>query len=233
VSGRASLWASIAAAAAIATLLCAVPWALTDAWGRPLGPRWLAAGGVTLTTATIATGMATLLAALVAAASRRWPAILRLADAGLWVPPLVVQLAIVAAAPPGSDRTLWLRVALVLTLWPGIARRLADDLAAATTDPAAETAAMLGIAPLTRWREHVWPAIAPNLAAVVGMTLTTAMLSEIALAFLGLGPNPPAASWGTLAAEARARGDATLLWATLAPIAGISVLMAWWTDDAL
>jgi peptide/nickel transport system permease protein len=167
----------------------------------------------------------------VAAASRRWPVVLRLADAGLWVPPLVVQLAIVASAPAGTDRTPWLRVALALTLWPGIARRVADDLARAARDPAHETAMMLGLSLRTRWREHLGPAVARNVIPLLSMTFTSAMLAEIALAFLGLGPTPPAASWGTLAAEARSRGDAALLWATLAPIGAISVVLAWSTDE--
>ncbi len=223
-------WVTFTALAVAAII--GLPWTLTDAWGRPLGPRWLSAGATTLTTASIATVTAGALGVAVAALSRRWFGALRIADAGLWVPPLVVQLAIVASAPAGEDRTPWLYTALAVTLWPGIARRVADDLARAIHDPAHETAVMLGLDRITRWREHLAPAIAPNLAAVLGMTFTSAMLAEIALAFLGLGPSPPAASWGTLAAEARSRGDAALLWATLAPIGAVSVTLAWATDDA-
>ncbi|MFM2160770.1 MAG: hypothetical protein RLZZ383_282, partial [Pseudomonadota bacterium] len=103
----AAVWLAIASTVA----LIAWPWTLSDAWGRPLGPRWVAAGASTIATATIATTVAATLGLGVAAASRRWPVVLRLADAGLWVPPLVVQLAIVASAAAGADRTPWLRAA--------------------------------------------------------------------------------------------------------------------------
>jgi peptide/nickel transport system permease protein len=61
---------------------------------------------------------------------------------------------------------------------------------------------MLGI---SRWRlivRHMIPNIAPLLVSVGVLQFANAVLAEAALGFLGLGVQPPTATWGNMMGEA-------------------------------
>jgi peptide/nickel transport system permease protein/oligopeptide transport system permease protein len=48
---------------------------------------------------------------------------------------------------------------------------------------------------------HVVPNCLPPLIVLVTLNLGTAILSEAALSFLGIGINPPAAAWGAMVSD--------------------------------
>jgi ABC-type dipeptide/oligopeptide/nickel transport system permease subunit len=49
--------------------------------------------------------------------------------------------------------------------------------------------------------KHVVPNCLPPLIVLVTLNLGTAILSEAALSFLGIGINPPAAAWGAMVSD--------------------------------
>ena len=50
---------------------------------------------------------------------------------------------------------------------------------------------------------HVLPNVSPPLLVQTTVSLSTAILTEAALSFLGLGTQPPVASWGLMLSAAR------------------------------
>jgi len=70
----------------------------------------------------------------------------------------------------------------------------------------------------------VLPAAAAPLIVEVTLRLAYGILAEASLSFLGLGTQPPAASWGLMVAEGR-RFLSLSPWATVAPGLAIMVVV--------
>jgi len=94
-------------------------------------------------------------------------------------------------------------VVLGLTGWMPIARLVHAETRSQLARPYVESARALGAGPVRVLLQHALPhALAPTLAAAtlgVGQAITL----EAGLSFLGLGVQPPAASWGTMIASGR------------------------------
>jgi peptide/nickel transport system permease protein len=57
---------------------------------------------------------------------------------------------------------------------------------------------VLGAGPWWIVRKHVLPIVAPTLLTIASVNLAMVMLIESSLSFIGLGIQPPAASWGNM-----------------------------------
>jgi peptide/nickel transport system permease protein len=127
-------------------------------------------------------------------------ALMALTDALLAVPRLVLLLLCAALWGPGLTMVV---LVLAATGWMGVARLTRTEVIAARGRPWAEAARALG-APATRtlWR-HVLPnALGPAIVATA-LGVGSAIMLESGLSFLGLGIQPPAASWGNMIAAGR------------------------------
>jgi peptide/nickel transport system permease protein len=51
--------------------------------------------------------------------------------------------------------------------------------------------------------QHVLPNILPPIVVITTVTVSTLILAEAALSFLGVGVQPPTPAWGTMLAEGR------------------------------
>lgn len=126
--------------------------------------------------------------------------LLGLTDFALGVPRVVLLLLLAALWNPGA-----LQVILVLgaTGWMPIARLVHADTRAQLARPYVQGAVALGAGRTRIMLRHVLPhALTPILAAVT-LGIGNAITLEAGLSFLGLGVQPPAASWGTLIASGR------------------------------
>jgi peptide/nickel transport system permease protein len=77
------------------------------------------------------------------------------------------------------------------------------ELARALSLPFVEAARGVGA---SRWRlvaRHALPHAIPQLAVAAAITFSSAVLSELALTFLGFGTPPPTPSWGELLRQAQ------------------------------
>lgn len=126
--------------------------------------------------------------------------LMRLIDAGLAIPRVVILAAAVAVL--GALPLPLLVVLLAGTGWFGIARLVRTDVRTLREAEYIEAARAQGVPPLRLVRRHLLPAVLPTVlvAGVLAVAQTAAL--EAALSFLGLGVQPPAASWGTLLADA-------------------------------
>ena len=196
----------------------------TDRLGRDLLARTLLAGRVSLAVGVTGALLAGALGVAVGAVAgwRRGPAdraLMALTDALLAIPRLVLLLLCVALWEPSLSTVV---IVLAATGWMGVARLTRAEVIAARGRPYVDAARALG-APSRRtlWR-HVLPnALGPAIVATT-MGVGSAIMLEAGLSFLGLGVQPPAASWGNMIAAGR-DVVVTAPWVSLVP--GLAVVM--------
>jgi ABC-type dipeptide/oligopeptide/nickel transport system permease subunit len=119
--------------------------------------------------------------------------IMRITDAFLCFPPLIFILAMSAALGPGLQNVM---LSFALFGWTGFARITRGQVLQIRELPFIEAARAIGMSPYRIMRRHILPnAVAPILVAIT-ITVGTAILIESGVSFLGLGVQPPTASWG-------------------------------------
>jgi peptide/nickel transport system permease protein len=125
---------------------------------------------------------------------------MRVMDVLLSMPPLIMAIAITAVLGPSLTNVM---VAVGLVYTPTFARVARGPTLAVVQRPYIEAARALG-APATRIvLRHVLPNVAAPLLVQSTVSLSTAILTEAALSFLGLGTQPPTASWGLMLSASR------------------------------
>jgi peptide/nickel transport system permease protein len=145
--------------------------------------------------------------------------LLAITDFALGVPRVVLLLLLAALWPPSALQVI---AVLGVTGWMPIARLVYADVRAQLGRPYVSGAEALGVGRLRLLAEHIVPHIAPPVLAAVTLGIGNAITLEAGLSFLGLGVQPPAASWGSLIASGR---DTVVNapWVGLAP--GIALVM--------
>lgn len=127
--------------------------------------------------------------------------IMRLVDAFMALPSLVLALVLATITGPGLAG---ITVALCLTGWTEYARVIRGDTLALKEKEFIKGAKVFGFSDLYILMHHVIPnALAP---IIVLATLSTGfvILLVAAFSFIGLGAQPPEADWGTMLNEGRA-----------------------------
>src|SRR5213080_3074554 len=121
--------------------------------------------------------------------------VMRAMDAVLSFPPLVLALALGAVLGAGLVGVL---IALGVVYTPTFARLMRGQVLAIIARDFVEAARALG-APGWRiaWR-HVVPNAINPIIVQASLSVAFAILAEAALSFLGLGIQPPQASWGSM-----------------------------------
>jgi peptide/nickel transport system permease protein len=110
-------------------------------------------------------------------------------------PSLVLAILFVAMLGP-SARNVTIAVAFVLI--PGtnrVARSVALSLRA---QPFVEAATAIGASPARVMLRHMVPGLVAPMTIVAAAAVASAIVTEASLSFLGLGPPPPAATWGQM-----------------------------------
>jgi len=142
----------------------------------------------------------------------RWDfVIMRLVDAWLTIPPLLLVLLIVAFVPP---RVWVLIMVLSLFSWAGGARILRSQALEMQKEPYVEAAVALGGSPVHLARRHFLPGLYPLIILCFLVQTRRAILMESSLAFLGLA-DPQHKSWGMMiqyGMKFMALGDYWLWW---------------------
>jgi ABC-type dipeptide/oligopeptide/nickel transport system permease subunit len=172
----------------------------TDELGRDLVTRLLYGGRTSLGMAALATVIAMVLGSIwgfTAAFKRGWlgEILMRSADLTLGMPVILLGLVLVAAF--GSS-ILSLVLILGILFAPATARLARSALLSELESDYYLAAISVGAPP---WRivfEQLLPNTMPVLLARGSIVAADAIFIEASLSFLGLGVQPPAASWGTL-----------------------------------
>jgi peptide/nickel transport system permease protein len=132
-------------------------------------------------------------------------------------------LAIVIAGLLGPSRTNAM-VAIGVVYAPAFARVVRGSTLSVLSLPYVEAARSLGISDLRIVVRHLLPNILAPLIVLTTVYLSTAILTEAALSFLGLGTQPPEPSWGGMLNASRSYMERAP-WLAVAPGLAIMVVV--------
>jgi peptide/nickel transport system permease protein len=122
-------------------------------------------------------------------------AIMRLTDALLSVPPLVLALAVAGILGPGTRNII---IALVVMMVPGLIRIVRGQALAAREETYIDASRSIGTPPRVIVVRRVLPHVVSPLLVQISIVLGTILVVEASLSYLGLGDPPPDASWGAM-----------------------------------
>jgi len=176
----------------------AAHWFGTDNLGRDLLSRTIYGARVSLLFGIGSTALSAALGVavgLIAGFRGGWidGLIMRVTDAFLCFPPLIFILATSAALGPGLHNVV---LAFMLFGWTGFARIIRGQVLLVRELPYVEAARASGLTPRRIMLAHVLPNTLAPLIVAVTITVGLAILLESGVSFLGLGVQPPTASWG-------------------------------------
>ena len=180
-------------------------WLGTDQFGRDLLSRLLYGARVSMAVSIAAVGMATLIGGAIGLCAGYFGGridllLMRGVDVLMAFPTLLLALAVVATFG-GNTRNLILAVTLAYI--PIFSRVIRGSALSVKQNDFVEASRALG----ARDGRIILRAVLPNVLAPIivqaTFNLSTAIMIEAALSFLGLGVQPPAPSWGSMLSEAR------------------------------
>jgi peptide/nickel transport system permease protein len=180
-------------------------WLGTDQFGRDLLSRLLYGARVSMSVSIAAVGMATLIGGAIGLCAGYFGGrvdllLMRGVDVLMAFPTLLLALAVVATFG-GNTRNLILAVTLAYI--PIFSRVVRGSALSVKQNDFVEASRALG----ARDGRIILRAVLPNVLAPIivqaTFNLSTAIMIEAALSFLGLGVQPPAPSWGGMLSEAR------------------------------
>ena len=197
----------------------------TDELGRDVLARIIHGSQVSLQVGAIAVGIAlvagTTLGLLAGYHRGIVDAILmRVVDLMFALPGLVFAIVIAGLLGP-SRRNAMIAIGIVIT--PAFARVVRGAVLEVMGYPYIESTRALGAGGLRVMWRHLLPNIIAPLTVLVTVYLGTAILAEAGLSFLGLGTQPPEASWGGMLNTARSYID--LAW-WLSVFPGLAIMLA-------
>ena len=202
----------------------------TDHLGRDVFARVVAGAGTSLTIASVSTLIALaigLLIGLVAGYAGGWldNALMRLVDLVLSFPFLLLAILLAAllreAGLASSSAPVY--VTLGIVGWTTMARVIRGKAMTLARGEFVTAARALGATPTRIVMRHILPNVVGVVVVVTALGFAQNLLAESVLSYLGLGPPPPAPTWGRMLFEGRVYYR-TAPWLVIAP--GTAILLA-------
>ena len=197
----------------------------TDLLGRDLLSRLLYGARTSLVIGIVANGAAVLIGALVGVTAgffRGWvgAALMGFTDLMMAFPALLLAIVLAAIFQP----SLWI-VALVIAMvnWVQVARVIYTETTALTEREFVQATRAMGASNGRILGRHVLPHLLPTMIVWGTLGISTTVLLEATLSFLGIGVQPPTASWGNIIYENQTYFQ-TAPWLVFIPGAAIVLL---------
>ena len=183
----------------------AVHWLGTDGTGRDILARVLYGGRVSLSVGLVAVSVSAAIGIAVGATAGYFGGkadflLSGLIDMVLTFPRLVLIIAFVAVVGPGLFNTM---LVIGLLSWPAIARLTRGEVLALRAREFVLAARALGTPHRRVITRHILPNVLDPILVAITLDVATVILLEASLSFLGLGAQPPTASWGNMLRDAR------------------------------
>jgi peptide/nickel transport system permease protein len=177
----------------------------TDRTGRDTFARTLYAGRVSLSVGIVAVAISlligTTLGAIAGFKGGIWDAvIMRTTDVIMTFPSIVIILTVAAITGPGLGKTMLL---IGLLNWPVACRLVRARFLLLREQDFVIAAETLGASEARIIFRHAFPNVIDVLIVYSTLGMAGAILLEAGLSFLGLGVQPPTASWGNMLNVAR------------------------------
>jgi peptide/nickel transport system permease protein len=125
-------------------------------------------------------------------------AIMRFTDALLAFPTLLLALAIMATLGAGLVNVM---IAVGLSSMPRFTRVMQAEVLSLRSRDYVVAARAVGAATPTILVRHILPNAMSSVLVLSTLSISTAILAEATLSFLGLGPRPPTATWGSMISD--------------------------------
>lgn len=175
-------------------------WLGTDQIGRDVFSRIVAGTQVSLLAALEATGIGVLIAVPVGLVSGYVGgavdrAIMTVNDATMSLPALILAIAVVGVLGPGLSHAM---IAIGIVFAPRLLRLVRASVIDIRQETFIEASSTIGSSAFRILGRHVLPNILSPLIVATSLFMAFAMLAEAGLSFLGLGVQPPQASWGAM-----------------------------------
>jgi peptide/nickel transport system permease protein len=175
-------------------------WLGFDDLGRPLWDRWVVGARtsflVALGVISLAGGIGTVVGALSGYFGGWWDHItVRVMDIFLAFPGLLLAIALAGVLGPGVENTVF---ALGAVGWVGYARLARAQVLSLRSREHLQAIIALGGGTGRILRRHLLPLIMAPLLVEATFGIAGIVVAEASLSFLGLGVQPPAASWGSM-----------------------------------
>jgi peptide/nickel transport system permease protein len=127
-------------------------------------------------------------------------ALMRLADAVLAFPGILLAIALVAVVGPALSNLV---LALVAMGWVGYARLVRGQVLRLREQEFVAAARVMGLRRRRIVFRHLLPNVLPTLLVQASLSMAGAILAEAGLSFLGLGIQAPTPSWGAMISAGR------------------------------
>lgn len=178
-------------------------WLGTDLLGRDLLTRILFGARTSLIIGIVANGVALLIGTLVGVTAgyfRGWigSALMRFTDLMMAFPALLLAICLAAVFEP----SLWI-VAMVIALvnWVQTARVIYTETSSLAEREFIDAERTIGASAPRILIRHILPHLLPTIIVWGTLGISTTVLLEATLSYLGIGVQPPTASWGNIIFE--------------------------------
>lgn len=201
-------------------------WLGSDELGRDTLSRLIYGARVSLMVAFASVVLSVIVGSILgmlAALYRGWleTVIMRAVDIVLSIPAILLAVVTVATLGPGLQNVV---LVLVLTRWPRYARVAYGQTLIVANMSYLRLSRSMGAGWFRILRYHVLPNIAGALVVVITLEFGLMVLFEASLSFLGLGVQPPTASWGVMLSVGR-NYVANAWWLSVIPGAALFLLV--------
>ncbi|MFC3641557.1 dipeptide/oligopeptide/nickel ABC transporter permease/ATP-binding protein [Aquibium oceanicum] len=202
----------------------AAHWLGTDDLGRDVLSRLIFGCRIAVIAAAEATSIAVLLGVplglFIGYRGGWWDwVVMRVVEAVVSIPGIMVAIVIIAILGAGLHRAM---IALGILFSTSFLRLARGVVLAEREEVYVRSARVIGASDRRILIRHIFPNIAPPLVVQVTLTVGAVLLAEAGLSFIGLGVQPPDASWGTMLNSAAAYMD--LNWFLAVP-PGIAIIL--------
>lgn len=126
--------------------------------------------------------------------------VMRLIDIILAFPALVLAIVIAGLLGPSITNAM---LAIGIVYSPNFARIARGSVLSVKEEMYIEAARLVGCTPARIITRHILPNIMAPLIVLTTLNMSTAILTEAGLSFLGLGTQPPNPSWGIMLSQGR------------------------------
>jgi len=172
----------------------------TDGLGRDVLTRLIFGTRISFIVGVVGvliSGLVGMLMGLLAGYFGRWVAsiIMRITDALMALPPIILMLAIAALLGGGLFNVL---ISLFIAMMPTYCRLAYGEVLSIKENDYITATKSFGANNLRIMAFHILPNILPPIFVLVTLNLGFAILAEASLSYLGIGINPPTPTWGNM-----------------------------------